>query len=578
MARGPRPGRGSPEVRARAKRIAGKRTRRDFGERFLKRLGFGEGDFKKGGLVKQKLGLFGGAVTSKSSGQAGPGPAPSVETPERVSNKANPSIATIVGQLDNLVKTAKKVGILTKEQQEAMLGQLSQARRISKEQILENKQPAIPEPVSTDASASLSPLADVIEDLKKQIDKLTNKVEDKVDEQDDDSNNRGFLERFFDRRGLGDDYRQRQARKPAQARRNLVRNIPESQLLDKNGNPLNWKNRERRIAKILKDGAPAATATRTVGARVTSAVSSTRIAKAIGAGASRSASLAKLGGTSIKAAVKRAAGPIIAKGLGKTALKSIPIIGAVAGVGFAVDRLVKGDVLGAGLDLVSGLGGPLTAIPALVASTARDVYSSVFGVQPESDPEVGKRMSGVQSAVEELVKEQLGSSVQPKQKPTQSQVDQKTVPTTPPQKPPTKESGPSLGTPQAPTSPTAPASSAPSSGAGSAPAAPASDASMAGTATGESKPITDGATKQSAEITNTGMDIIKASTVPPVVIPSLYGFNQQSGRFLPQRSQTSKSGHVGIGNVPSPDYTPSGTNNLPGLYSVMFFNVNYQEQ
>jgi len=122
LARAPRPGRGSPEVRSRARRIAGRRFRREFGERFLKRLGFSGDDFAKGGLVKKKLGLFGGSISTTRPGDSGPGPAPPVEQPERVSNESNPSITAIVGQLDKLVKTANKVGILTKEQQEAMLG------------------------------------------------------------------------------------------------------------------------------------------------------------------------------------------------------------------------------------------------------------------------------------------------------------------------------------------------------------------------------------------------------------------------------------------------------------------------
>ena len=126
----------APGVVKRAKKIAGRRVRREFGERFLKRLGFDGDDFKKGGVVKKKLGLFGGAITSTRSGDSGPGPAPAVKQPERVTNESNPSITTIIGQLDKLVKSANKVGILTKEQQEAMLGQLTQARRLAKEQIL----------------------------------------------------------------------------------------------------------------------------------------------------------------------------------------------------------------------------------------------------------------------------------------------------------------------------------------------------------------------------------------------------------------------------------------------------------
>jgi murein DD-endopeptidase MepM/ murein hydrolase activator NlpD len=48
------------------------------------------------------------------------------------------------------------------------------------------------------------------------------------------------------------------------------------------------------------------------------------------------------------------AGKGLAKGLGKAALKKIPGVGLIAGLGFGVERLLQGDLLGAGLELASG--------------------------------------------------------------------------------------------------------------------------------------------------------------------------------------------------------------------------------
>lgn len=581
----------APSVVQRAKRIAGRRFRREFGERFMKRLGFSADDFRKDGLVKKRLGLFGELITTtKRPGDSGPGAAPAVQQPQRVTNEANPSITTIISQLDKLVKTANKVGILSKEQQEAMLGQLSQARRLAKEQILENKRPPIPEPVDTGAGDSLTPLGDVIDDLKKQIDKLSGKVKEKVEEQEEEnnSNNRGFMERFMDRQGFGDDYRTRRRRRQARARR-----VSRDQLLDRHGNPLRGAARESRIKKVLADRAAAAANRgniftrmfrRAPGTAPAQTATSSRIARAISQGASRSATLARTGGASIKSAVRSAAAPIIARGLGSTALKSIPIIGAMAGVGYAIDRLVRGDVSGAGLDLTSGLGGPLTATPALVAATSRDVYPSVYGVQPEADPEFNRRMPEVTSAVEGLVREQLGNSVEPRQRPTQTQVDERTVPQQPPQPPPSRESAPTLGTPPTPPPITAPPAAPPApAGGGETSASPDTGAQTGHTATRVThEPTTaPGATTAATPVAaaTEGVDIMNASATPPVpAVPSMYGFNRQLGRFLPQTTPTSKSGHVGIGNVPNPDYVPSGVNNLADLFRVMFFNVNYQEQ
>lgn len=138
--------------------------------------------------------------------------------------------------------------------------------------------------------------------------------------------------------------------------------------------------------------------------RVSKLAPSVRLASVLSRGTSTAAKGAAEASPGV---IKRIAGPIIAKGLGKTALKSIPIIGAVAGGLFAVDKLVKGDVVGAGLELASGLAGPLTAIPAFIASTARDTYTGIYGVNPETDPQVGERLGVVKEGVTGLVETEL---------------------------------------------------------------------------------------------------------------------------------------------------------------------------
>lgn len=150
---------------------------------------------------------------------------------------------------------------------------------------------------------------------------------------------------------------------------------------------------------------------------------------------SRAASLfekvaAKASAASAKTAIgtgiiRKLATPILEKAIGKTVLKSIPIVGAVVGLGFAAQRLIEGDVVGAGLDAVSGLAGPLTAVPALIASVSRDIYSSVFGVQPEDDPNfgtnIGKVTDSVKDIAEDMIKGQIENSpVKPQQPPTAS--------------------------------------------------------------------------------------------------------------------------------------------------------------
>lgn len=100
----------------------------------------------------------------------------------------------------------------------------------------------------------------------------------------------------------------------------------------------------------------------------------------------------------------------IPKKMGGTVGKMIPGLGAALGLGFAVSRLVKGDYVGATLEAVSGLGGAVTAIPALVATLIRDTYNDQYGIQPEEDPLAGERLPELSKIVGEEVDSWMKSS------------------------------------------------------------------------------------------------------------------------------------------------------------------------
>src|SRR5210317_40333 len=55
-----------------------------------------------------------------------------------------------------------------------------------------------------------------------------------------------------------------------------------------------------------------------------------------------------------KTVATKTATQVASKGILKTVIKKIPFIGAIAGIGFALQRLAKGDTVGAGLELTSG--------------------------------------------------------------------------------------------------------------------------------------------------------------------------------------------------------------------------------
>ena len=180
---------GLPRNRKSLQRI---RKRRDFfrrfGENFLQRRGYSSSDFSSSGLVKGRLGLFGGALASSAKQDSGAdsGALPPIShTPQKVSNQSNPDISTIVKQLTALIKAADRIGAITEEQQEALLSQITKARRAAKEQLLERKDATQIESESS-SGADLSGFDPIISELMKSMSDLSSLVKKKVKDQEDD--------------------------------------------------------------------------------------------------------------------------------------------------------------------------------------------------------------------------------------------------------------------------------------------------------------------------------------------------------------------------------------------------------
>jgi plasmid maintenance system antidote protein VapI len=82
------------------------------------------------------------------------------------------------------------------------------------------------------------------------------------------------------------------------------------------------------------------------------------------------------------ATASKTAAKVGAKTLGKSVLKKIPIIGALAGIGFGLSRLAEGDVLGAAGEVASGLAGTIPGVGTAAsigidtALAARDIKKS----------------------------------------------------------------------------------------------------------------------------------------------------------------------------------------------------------
>jgi len=90
-------------------------------------------------------------------------------------------------------------------------------------------------------------------------------------------------------------------------------------------------------------------------------------------------------------------------------IKSIPILGAAVGVGFAIERLVRGDPVGAGLEAVGALGSAVTAVPATAVQMVRDLYIELYGVPFEQDtsPDKEQRWKDLHDVVIEIFREEF---------------------------------------------------------------------------------------------------------------------------------------------------------------------------
>ena len=86
--------------------------------------------------------------------------------------------------------------------------------------------------------------------------------------------------------------------------------------------------------------------------------------------------------------------------------KSIPFVGIVFGIAFAIPRLFKGDVLGAGLEVASSVGSLFTSIPTTAYLIARDIYGEAYvdenGKNAVFEYDMSQDPTGTQARIKEL--------------------------------------------------------------------------------------------------------------------------------------------------------------------------------
>lgn len=106
----------------------------------------------------------------------------------------------------------------------------------------------------------------------------------------------------------------------------------------------------------------------------------------------RHASGMKMASGMMMASLKKGGAKMLTKEALKSGIKKIPIIGALAGLGFAAKRAMSGDVVGAGLELASGAAGTIPGVGTLASVgidaglAVRDGMSDDNGKKPKADP------------------------------------------------------------------------------------------------------------------------------------------------------------------------------------------------
>lgn len=423
MARPPRGTRRDSRGRSsrdRLQSIRSRRARRRFGESLFGQLGFGGSDFKSGGFVKGKLGLFTGPIGGSVSDS---GSIPQLEIPEKEANKSNPSLSTVVDQLESLIKSANKLGTITKKQEKALLDRIKETQRVDRESLIESSKSDAtalePDGVSPQA---LAPLETSIEQLTNKLDELDSTLTDKLKEQNTGSS---FVSSIMDQLGLGNEYDQRVRRRSASAARFKS---PENQRRTR------IEERNLRASKFDPELLKSKKGKTLTGDALTQRMNKLD-REANVSGISRLFSFRKSSQTpDVRSSLSRTAGPLLSRIFGQPSIAKLTIVSAIAGLtsAFALNKLVGGDPIAAGLEPSSGLAGAFAVMPALTASIVKDSYFSVYGMQPEDDPDAPQRILELKAATETLIKDRLKTQLEVRKKPSSDEIDRALIPETPP--------------------------------------------------------------------------------------------------------------------------------------------------
>ena len=103
---------------------------------------------------------------------------------------------------------------------------------------------------------------------------------------------------------------------------------------------------------------------------------------------------------------------LVTAGAGELVTKGIPLVGAVANLAFAGEKLAKGDFLGSGMELISTFLPSVSGSGVDLASMVRDIYKDVHGNFPEQEEDletVQRRMGEITALLQAAISRKLNS-------------------------------------------------------------------------------------------------------------------------------------------------------------------------
>ena len=475
---------------------------------------------------------------------------PPFEAAKTVGRKSNPTLSTIVQQLDSIIKVANQIGAITHAQQEELLNQIKQSRSELKEQDLENTvdTASMMSPDATASAESLAPLNSAFGMLIDSVRNLTSIVNEMAA-----SGGTGGAGPAPVAAPTPTSGRRGRRRGPARRYTNRERRALERQGLrhgvDRTGRHYVTDARGRRVSVDAADEAIERQLRITATKQAMFGAGLAAVPLTVALGKSFSSVTAQAVGNRLsaedKSKVRDAISKPLAAAIGPDKIKEIYIADNKT-PDTAVTDILAGKPADAGVD--SSMVKPLSAVGALATELAANVaYKAVFNVDPNVDPDFGNRLPLITAAVGDVIRDMLRSRFKSRRSPKATIAPSPSSVAPPPPTPaPVQTSAPPVSSTGTPTS------SSSSSSTGSPPVS--SETQSAPTATPEqaAAPVPPPAST-GAELNASSVQAENEAMYPSFPTGSIGA----DGLIPPARGPnaiTTRDGAIGIGNVRDPNF------------------------